>query len=258
MSLEGKTVIVTGAASGIGAETAKLMKERGAKVIGFDLNEPAENVDEYIYVNLADEASIEEAVGKFEGGADALCNVAGIPPTKPAPLVLQVNFLGLRKFTEMLIPKLNDGASIISVASVAGSGWPNNVEKVKKMIAVTDLNQAEPFCEENEIDAETSYNFSKECVIVWTKQNFYTWKERGIRINTVSPGPVETPILPDFIETLGRAAEDLAIIDRVGRAPEIAPAIAFLADPDSVWVNGTDLQIDGGLFAGLSSKIFGI
>ena len=117
MSLEGKTVVITGAASGIGAATAKLMKEKGAKVVGFDLNEPAENVDEYIQVNLADEASIEEAVGKYSDGAVALCNIAGIPPTKPAPLVLQVNFLGLRKFTELMIPKLNDGASIVSMAS---------------------------------------------------------------------------------------------------------------------------------------------
>ena len=58
--------------------------------------------------------------------------------------------------------------------------------------------------------------------------------------------------------TLGRAAEDTQIIDRVGVPHEIAPAVAFLADSDSVWVNGLDLQIDGGLFAGLSRNIFGI
>ena len=100
---EGKTIVVTGAASGIGAETARIVKEQGATVIGLDLNEPAANVDRYIRVDMSDPASIDEAVAAIPAGVDAICNIAGLPPTKNRALVLKVNFLGLRDFTEKMI-----------------------------------------------------------------------------------------------------------------------------------------------------------
>ena len=82
MSLESKKIVVTGAASGIGAETVKTLKAQGATVIGVDRNEPKENVDQYIKADLADPDSIAAAVETVPSGIDALCNIAGLPPTK--------------------------------------------------------------------------------------------------------------------------------------------------------------------------------
>ena len=70
-----------------------------------------------------------------------------------------------------------------------------------------------------------------------------------IRMNCVSPGPVETPILPDFLETLGeRAAEDAKIMDRPGRPEDIAPVIAFMCSDGSSWIRGANIPVDGGMY----------
>ena len=82
MSLFNKKIIVTGAASGIGAEPAKTIKEQGATVICVDINEPKVDVDQYVKADLSDPASIEAAVAEIPGGIDALCYIAGLPPTQ--------------------------------------------------------------------------------------------------------------------------------------------------------------------------------
>ena len=251
MMLNGKKIIVTGAASGIGAETAKTIKAQCATVIGMDINEPRANVDQYIKVDFSDPASIEEAVAKVPAGIDALCNIAGLPPTKNRVLVIKVNFLGLRHFTELMIAKLNDGASIVNVASLAGLGWPDAGEQIKNLIALRDFNAVEALCEQNDVTQEggRSYFYTKETLIVWTMMNRWTWRDRRIRMNCISPGPVETPILPDFLETLGeRAAEDAKVMDRPGRPTDIAPVIAFMCSDGSDWIRGANIPVDGGMY----------
>ena len=251
MSLGNKKVIVTGAASGIGAETAKTIKSQGATVIAVDRNEPPGNVDEYFKADLSDPDSIAAVVDSIPPGIDALCNIAGLPPTHDRVAVLKVNFLGLRNFTELMIGKLNDNASIVNVASLAGLGWPDAGDQIKAFLALKDFNAVEAFCDETGIENKggRSYFFSKEALIVWTMMNRWTWRDRGIRMNCVSPGPVETPILPDFLETLGeRAAEDAKIMDRPGRPEDIAPVIAFLCSDDSAWIRGANIPCDGGMY----------
>lgn len=250
MSVKDKKIIVTGAASGIGAETAKVLKEQGATVFGLDLVEPSANVDRYVKVDLSDPGAIETAVENLPDRYDALCNIAGLPPTKDRALVLKVNFLGLRHLTELMIDKLNDNASIVNVASLAGIGWPDAGDQIKALLALRDFDAAEAFCEAQGVgrDDGRSYFFTKETLIVWTMMNRWTWRDRGIRINCVSPGPVETPILPDFLETLGeRAEEDMKVMDRPGRPEDIAPVIAFMAGDGSNWIRGANIPTDGGM-----------
>ena len=250
MHMKGKKIIVTGAASGIGAGTVKVPKEQGATVIGLDLASPSTNADHYVRADLSDPASIENAVENLPDGIDALCNIAGLPPTKDRALVLKVNFLGLRHFTELMISKLNDNASIVNVASLAGIGWPDAGDQIRALLALRDFSAAEAFCESQGVGQEDgrSYFFTKEALIVWTMINRWTWRDRGIRINCVSPGPVETPILPDFLETLGeRAEEDMKVMDRPGQPEDIAPVIAFMAGKDSNWIRGANIPVDGGM-----------
>ena len=79
MLLDNKKIVVTGAASGIGAETAKTIKAEGATVIGIDQKEPKDNVDQYIGMDISEPASIEKGIRDVPNGIDALCNIAGLP-----------------------------------------------------------------------------------------------------------------------------------------------------------------------------------
>lgn len=246
---EGQTIIVTGAASGIGAQTVDILKSQGARVIGVDINE-TDTCDAFIRADLSDPASIAALVEELPAGADGLANVAGLPPTSAAELVIKVNLLGLREFTNAMVPKLADGASVVNLASLAGFGWPQAVEQAKAALALRLDGDVAAFCSEHDLDAPggRSYFLSKEALVIWTMQNRWTWRDRGIRMNSVSPGPVDTPILPDFLETLGeRAEEDMRVMDRPGTPQDIAPVVAFLLSKHSGWIRGTNIPVDGGM-----------
>ena len=197
-----KRIIVTGAASGIGAESAKLLTERGATVIAMDRNKVDQNCDQFIQIDLSDADSIASAAEQIEGKADALCNIAGVPPTLPPVPVIQVNFVGLRMLTELCIPKLNQGASIVNVSSLAGINWQASMEKSKALFEIRSMEEVEGFIEEHQITEEDCYEFSKEALTVWTMKSWNRWQDQGIRVNAVSPSATKTPILGDFMETV--------------------------------------------------------
>lgn len=246
---ENNIQIVTGAASGIGAATARLLAEQGADVISVDLNPPADPVGRFLQADLSDRASIDRLVAALPAGARGLANIAGVPPTRPPAQVLKVNLVGLKYLTTRLVPKLADGAAIVNLASLAGIGWPQATAAIRASEAL-DFAGVDAFCDRHDITGARSYFFSKEALVVWTMQNRWTWRERGIRMNAVSPGPVETPILGDFVQTLGaRAEEDMRVMDRPGRPSDIAPVVAFLLSDASGWIRGANIPADGGMHA---------
>lgn len=251
MALTGKTIVVTGAASGIGAAVAREIKELGAIVIGVDRHRPTENVDVCHVADLSSAGEIDALVASMPHGIHGLCNIAGLPPTAAAGAVVAVNLFGLKRLTLGLVPRLADGASIVNLASLAGHGWALAVDAIKAGLAF-DLarDDLDSFCELHGIVGPRSYFYSKEALIAWTHMNRWTWRDRGIRMNAVSPGPVDTPILKDFIATLGkRAEEDMRIMDRAGAPRDVAPVVAFLLSDSSAWLRGTNIPCDGGMFA---------
>ncbi|MBC8058920.1 MAG: coniferyl-alcohol dehydrogenase [Rhizobiales bacterium] len=256
--LIGKTIIVTGASSGIGAATAALVASQGADVIAVDVNAPASPVGSFMQADLSEKASIDRLVAALPHGADGLANVAGLPPTRTPEQVLKVNLVGLKYLTTQLVPKLADGAAIVNLASLAGLGWADAKASV---LETTDLgfDDVAAFCRGHAIEGARSYFFSKEALIVWTMQNRWTWRDRGIRMNAVSPGPVETPILKDFLETLGaRAEEDMKTMDRPGRPGDIAPVVAFLLSDGAAWIRGANVPVDGGMFSNVLCQTHGL
>lgn len=252
--LRDKIIVVTGCSSGIGYETAKLIKHLGGDVIGVDRNKIEDYVDELYLADLSDRRTIKALVNALPSRIDGIANIAGLPPTAPADQVLKVNLVGLKYFTELMIGKLNDNASIVNLASLAGFGWPKALDAIKasEHLAFEDV---ERFMLDYNITNEggRSYFFSKEALVVWTMKNRWTWRDRGIRMNTVSPGPVETPILADFLKTLGaRAEEDMSVNDRAGRPDDVAPVVCFMLSDMTHWFRGSNLMLDGGM----SSHIF--
>ena len=256
VDMQGKIVGVTGLASGIGAETAKLLMARGAAVIGFDRNQPDYKVAAFHRIDMSDPASIEAALAGVEHRLDALCNVAGVPPTADKATVLKVNFFGLRHFTEHAVEHLNDGAPIVNVASLAGFAWRSNMDIVKAGMA-TSFAHADTWIADQPVDGAPSYHLSKELVVAWTLWNCQRWKSRGIRMNSVSPGPVSTPILADFVKTLGKRVEEDLKVNRAATAEEIAPVIAFMCSEDARWMNGADVAVDAGAGAGAWQQMLG-
>jgi len=254
MDLSGKTIIVTGVASGIGKETAAELHHHGATVIGVDRN-PASDLDAFFEADLADPDSIDRLIDELPTGADGLCNIAGVAPTQPAELVLKVNTLGLQRLTLGMVPKLADGASIVNLASMAGNGWRDHLDQIEEFQSV-GFDAVAEFVATHEIEGTArSYFLSKEVVVVWTMQNRWTWRDRNIRMNAVSPGPIETPILPDFIEMLGdRAQESLRSLERMGQPEDVAPVVAFLLSDEAAWFRGANLTPDGGMGAHLALK----
>ncbi|OAN67559.1 3-alpha-hydroxysteroid dehydrogenase [Rhodobacteraceae bacterium EhC02] len=258
--LKGKVIVVTGSASGIGFETARICTGMGATVLGVDVTKRFDHVEEFYRADLSDARTIDALVDVLPSGIDGIANIAGLPPTAPAEKVLRVNLFGLKRLTLGLIPKLNDGASIVNLASLAGFGWPQAVAAIRAA-EQADMDDLAGFMQRHDITnaGGRSYFFSKEALIAWTQANRWTWRDRGIRMNSVSPGPVDTPILGDFIETLGaRAEEDMRVMDRPGRADDIAPVVAFLLSDMTTWIRGTNIPVDGGMSSNILCEMHGL
>ena len=258
MSLKDRIVVVTGAASGIGRAAAARLGADGARVIGVDLSPTG--LEEEHRIDLSDPGQIDRLVEVLPDGIDGLCNVAGVPPSAPPWMVLAVNAKGLQRLTEGLVPRMSDGASIVNVASSAGMGWPESVEQLRLFDDVAfRREELQSFVEEHNLEAGgRSYTFSKEFVVTWTMRMRWAWRDRGIRMNAISPGPVDTPILPDFVATLERAPRVMEIMDRPGRPEDIAPVIVFLLTDEAAWFRGCNLAIDGGLTSHLLAEGHGL
>ena len=241
---------LTGAATGIGLEVARKAKEQGHELIAFDITKPSVSVDEYIQVDLSDPAAIVDAVNAMQGTFDALINNAGLPPREGlGRKVLEVNYLGLRDMTNTMASRLNAGGAIVHTASRAGAFWRDNLAQIKALRGCT-WGDIDAFIHSHKIDDTRAYNLSKEAVIVDTIATTEAFLAQGIRVNCVSPAAVSTGILDDFTKAFGqKVAKNIARAGRPGHPSEIADVILFLASPQSAWIKGQDITIDGGMSA---------
>ena len=243
-------IALTGAASGIGAALVRRLKAAGHRITAFDIAKP-ESVDRWLPVDMADTAAVAQAADAAEGPFDALILNAGLPPRDGnAAQLLAVNVFGLMATATALEPKLAPGASIVATASRAGEHWRENLPQVKALMGLPGPDSLPDFVAANHIDPLRAYCLSKEAVIVWTIRQTERLLAKSLRANCVCPSAVDTPILSDFKAALGeRAAGSLARVGRAGTADEIAAVIAFLAGPDSGWVRGQAIPVDGGISA---------
>ena len=259
--LYGKTIVITGVASGIGARAAELAAHLGADVIGIDLRKPATALASFIEADLSSPASIEQLVALLPARFDALCNVAGVSGTLGVAKTLAVNFYGLRALSEAASPRVREGGAIVNVASIAGFGWRANLERAKGLVGVQGFPDVATLVAEFGLKDEDGYPVSKEALLLWTFRAAHQarFKARGIRVNAVSPGPVETPILGEFRAVLGdaRVDSDIARVGRSGTAADIAPAILFLCSDGARWINGANIPVDGGLEASVTAEVLG-
>ncbi len=250
MSLQGKTIVITGTSSGIGAEVAKLARFQGATVIGMDRNDPSLTLDHFVKADLGTPEAIDAAVAQLPDHIDALCNVAGVPGTADGDLVARVNYLGVRHLTEKVLARMPRGGSIVNVASILGAEWPQRLALHKELAAMKSFAAGAHWLRDHPVPHATCYQYFKEALIVWNATQSQEWfMGKGVRMNCVAPGPVFTPILGDFVQMLGndRVQADAHRMLRPGFADEIAPVIAWLCSDAARWVSGVNIPVDGGL-----------
>ncbi|HNP58275.1 MAG TPA: SDR family oxidoreductase [Gordonia sp. (in: high G+C Gram-positive bacteria)] len=248
-------ILVVGGSSGIGRGTAELLARRGAEVTVADLK-PGSEAMAYVPVELADPASIDEALAALDGEWDGVAHIAGIPGTAPDDKVIAVNFLGMRRFVTGIAGRIKRGGGLAIVASTAGSAWSLRLAQNEGLLASPGFAEGSTWYAENAEEGYPAYFVSKEATVAFAKQfSAYAWREYGIRVNTVSPGPVETPILADFEEEMGKDVLNTlkTSVGRHAQPADIAPVLAFLLSPDAGWVMGQDIQVDGGFLAGISA-----
>jgi NAD(P)-dependent dehydrogenase (short-subunit alcohol dehydrogenase family) len=239
--LEGKVCVITGAASGIGAESARLFREEGATVVGVDLN-PGSEGQLAIEADVTDEQQVENLYAQVRdelGHVDVLFNNAGINPNDDTtvtktPLdawqrVQDVNVRSVFLCCKHGIPHLlaNEGPSRGSVINTAS------------FVAVMGA-----------AVSQISYTASKGAVLSLSRELGVEFAGRGVRVNALCPGPVNTPLLQElFAKDPERAEKRLVHIPmgRFGEPREIAQAAAFLASDESSFVTASTFLVDGGL-----------
>lgn len=250
MNFHGKTIVITGTSSGIGAETARLLRQQGARVIGVDRNDPMITLDGFVKADLSEQSTIDAAVKQLPERIDALCNVAGVPGTAPVDLVARVNYLGLRHLCQRVLDRIPEGGSIVNISSILGAEWPQRLDLHKALGETAHFEAGLAFLARHPVPQETCYQYFKEALIVWTLTQSQKWfLAKGVRMNCVAPGPVFTPILGDFVQMLGqeRVQKDAHRMKRPALADEVAPVIGFLCSDAARWVSGINLPVDGGL-----------
>jgi NAD(P)-dependent dehydrogenase (short-subunit alcohol dehydrogenase family) len=255
MSGERRKIVVVGAGSGIGAAVAAHFHERGDHVLAVDVRTQQTPASEYAQCDLRDADSIRELLDRIGAGWDMLAHVAGIPGTAPAVDVLKVNYLGMRLMTEGMLPLLRQGGSIVAVASTAALGWEQRLDTLAGLLDATDAEAVEEWQAGQDPDYPV-YSSSKQAVILYAKRVAGpALAKYGVRINTVSPGPIETPILADFEQTMGKDVLDMvrATVGRHGTVDDVVPVIEFLGSTEARWINGQDIHVDAGFISSMTA-----
>jgi len=236
--LDGKVCVVTGAASGIGAETTALFRSEGATVVGVDLS-PDSEADLPLQADVTDPdqvASVYQQAREQFGRIDVLFNNAGISPADDVSVletsleawqrVQDVNLKSVFLCCKHGIPHLLEGGggSVINTASF-----------VAVMAAAT---------------SQISYTASKGAVLALSRELGVEFARRGVRVNALCPGPVNTPLLQElFAKDPEKAARRLVHIPmgRFAEAREVANGALFLASDESSYVTAQAFMVDGGI-----------
>ena len=236
--LEGKVCVVTGAASGIGAESARLFADEGATVVGVDLRDDGVGTLS-LAVDVADEQQVSDLynhVRREYGRIDVLFNNAGISPTDDAS-VLETSLEAWQRVQDV---------NVKSVFLCCKYGIPHLLETGGGSV----INTASFVAILGAATSQISYTASKGGVLALSRELGIEFARRGVRVNALCPGPVNTPLLQElFAKDEEQAARRLVHLPpgRFAEPREISNAALFLASDESTYVNATAFMVDGGL-----------
>jgi len=248
MRLDNRVVVVTGGARGQGAAEVEALAREGATVLATDvLDEEGQVLAEkltaeglavdyrHLDVRSPEEwAALAAEIDSVHGRVDALVNNAGVAARERLPVVslhawqrtFDINVTGPMLGIQALVPLMRPGSSIVNICSVAAMAG----------------------------HAAAAYTSSKWALRGLTRTASLELGERGIRVNAVMPGLVDTPLMASASPAFTEAALAEIPLGRVGVPADIAPTIVFLVSDDAAYYNGAEIVIDGGLTAHVSHK----
>lgn len=252
MRLKDKVCIITGAGGGMGLVAAQKFSAEGAKVAVFERDELAGQTAtndivhnggevKFFQVDISNEQQVKQAVAQTVetfGKIDVLYNNAGVMPSADNSvvntseevwdLVMNINVKGIFFMTKYVIPEMekNESGSIINIASF-----------------VAEMGCSVP---------QDAYTASKGAVVSLTKSLAIQFRPKGIRTNAISPGPIETPLLMEWLvsdEAAKKERLDRQPTGRFGKPEDIVNCALYLASDESDWTNGANINVDGGITA---------
>jgi len=232
-----------------------------------------DNIAKYIHIDLGNKDSIDNAVAQLPDRIDSIFSVAGVAgeiyrgsrftPTQ----VVTINFIGARRLIESLIPRMPAGGSIVMCSSVAGSAWPMHVNVYRPFAEIDDWDEAIKYFEDRLDDPEfmgppelanKAYVVSKETMIIYAKYRSWALSEKHIRINTISPAAIKSPMHDDFNELTGmeRGTPLPGSPANIESEPVQQAAVMLFMNSDMAdYVSGQDLQVDYALMGGIMTGV---
>ncbi len=249
--LKGKVALITGAASGLGSACALRFVQEGAKIAGFDINDKKDDrwqaavkvAPDAIFEkgDVRDEnllnSVIDKVAGHF-GHIDIVVNCAGVAGGGPVHMlpvedwdkIMDINLKGTYLVCKHVLPKMmtQGSGSIINISSVEG---------------------VEGF------EGGSAYNASKAGVILLTRNMAMDYARKGIRVNVICPGFIETPLAAEVLDMealkdIRARIVDAHLMGRMGKPVEIANAALFLASDEASFITGNTMMVDGGFTVG--------
>lgn len=245
----GHSIVVLGAAGGIGAETRRLAEADGHRVTGVD-----RSGDGAVGHLISDVNSTDDRVallGQLPDKIDFIACAIGSPGTGTPASVLGDNFLGPASILTDLYPRIPPGGGIVLVASVSSTF--RRIPESEWRVALAEgppWRMLVALSERYSLDANESYRFAKMTLKRWGRELAASSISRGVRVNLVSPGAVSTPAGADYVATVPRRSVERgrAVLGRDGTPSEVAGLITYLLyGRGSSWISGLDVPVDGGL-----------
>lgn len=247
-----RTYVITGAASGIGAATSALLKERGEKVIGVDIHDADINAD--LSTTAGRKTAVKGVIQISGGRIDSIIACAGL--VHSIAKTVSVNFFGVTQMLTELLPILKESsAPRVAITSSMSSLFPISPELVDSMLANDEegaLAIAQDLVNQGPEKAGLIYGSTKRAISRWVRRECIKpdWAGAGIPLNAIGPGMVETPMIGRMIAT----AESRATIDAMVPMPlnyylkprQVAYLLAWLTSQENTHTTGQTIYIDGG------------
>jgi NAD(P)-dependent dehydrogenase (short-subunit alcohol dehydrogenase family) len=257
-SYEGKRVVVSGGGgAGMGAAAVEGLAELGAEIHVLDLKDAPIKVASQQVVDLREPDAVATAIENIGGRIDALFNCAGLPGAPFSDIdTMLVNFAAPRHLAALVAPHMTDGGAICSISSTAGSGYLMNIANWLPLATTADYAEAKAWIEANPEEIAGGYSPSKEALIIWTMNAAMDYAVQGIRLNCISPGPTDTPMMPAFEDFAGGGAIIDLFAQGLGRRSTPAEQgwpMIFLNSDAASYIAGENLNTDGGTVSAMTT-----